>query len=108
MDAVPRRQLRQGQHPLQSLQRHGIDICHETVRLWWNRFCPMLVGEIGRKRGQRGRPQAIVTDGLWSGAAMMEIGNVDRQETGRWLNNRAENSHLPCHRRERLGSGSEE
>jgi putative transposase len=21
----------------------GIDICHETVRLWWNRFGPMFV-----------------------------------------------------------------
>jgi putative transposase len=27
--------------------------------------------------------------------------NADRQETGRWLNNRAENSHLPFRRRER-------
>jgi len=31
---------------------------------------------------------------------MKVIGNVDRQETGRWLNNRVENSHLPF-RRER-------
>ncbi|WP_296530060.1 hypothetical protein [Phenylobacterium sp.] len=28
----------------------GIDICHETVRLWWNRFGPMFAGEIRRKR----------------------------------------------------------
>jgi len=36
-----------------------------------------------------------VTDLLRSyGAAMKVIGNVDKQETGRWLNNRAENSHL--------------
>ena len=26
---------------------------------------------------------------------------MDRQETGRWLNNRIENSHLPFRRRER-------
>jgi putative transposase len=32
---------------------------------------------------------------------MMVIGNADRQETGRWVNNRAENSHLPFRRRER-------
>jgi len=32
------------------------------------------------------------------GAAMKEIGNADQQETGRWLNNRAENSHLYCFR----------
>jgi putative transposase len=32
---------------------------------------------------------------------MKVIGNVDKQETGRWLNNRAENSHQPFRRRER-------
>jgi putative transposase len=31
---------------------------------------------------------------------MMVIGNAGRQETGRWVNNRAENSHLPFRRRE--------
>ena len=25
------------------LFERGIDICHETVRLWWNRFGPMFV-----------------------------------------------------------------
>ncbi len=144
------------------LFERGIDICHETVRLWWNRFGPMFAAGIRRKRVQQmrahthwrwrldevyvkingelrylwravdhegevlesyvtmtrdkaaalkfikkamkrhGRPQAIVTDGLRSyGAAMKEIGNADRRETGRWLNNRAENSHLPFRRRER-------
>ena len=49
-----------------------------------------------------GRPHVIVTDKLRSyGAAMKAIGNADRQETGRWLNNRAENSHQPFRRRER-------
>ncbi len=44
----------------------------------------------------------IVTDRLRSyGAAMKVIGNAERQETGRWLNNRAENSHQPFRRRER-------
>ena len=52
-----------------------------------------------RKHGQ---PGAIVTDKLRSyGAALKEIGADGRQETGRWLNNRAENSHLPFRRRER-------
>jgi putative transposase len=32
---------------------------------------------------------------------MKMIGNVDKQETGRWLNNRAENSHQSFRRRER-------
>ncbi len=49
-----------------------------------------------------GRPEAIVTDLLRSyGAALREIGATDLQDTGRWLNNRAENSHLPFRRRER-------
>jgi len=30
----------------------GIDICHETVRLSWNRFGPMFAGESRRKRVQ--------------------------------------------------------
>jgi putative transposase len=49
-----------------------------------------------------GRPENIVTDRLRSyRAAMKIIGNAERQETGRWLNNRAENSHQPFRRRER-------
>ena len=48
-----------------------------------------------------GRPEIIVTDKLRSyRAAMKVIGNEVRQETGRWLNNRAENSHQPFRRRE--------
>jgi len=47
-----------------------------------------------------GPPHVIVTDLLRSyGAAMKVIGNVDKQETDRWRNNRAENSHLPFRRR---------
>ena len=144
------------------LHERGIDICHETVRFWWNRFGPLFAAEIRRKRASRlraysnwqwhfdevyvkingeihylwravdhegevlesfvtkrrdrqaalkflrksmkryGNPQVLVTDKLRSyGAAMKVIGNVERQETGRWLNNRAENSHLPFRRRER-------
>lgn len=49
-----------------------------------------------------GSPEVIVTDGMASfGAALKEIGVADKQETGRWLNNRVENSHLPFRRRER-------
>ena len=51
---------------------------------------------------KHGRAETIVTDKLRSyGAALKEIGAVSRQETGRWANNRAENSHLPFRRRER-------
>ena len=144
------------------LHERGIDISHETVRFWWNRFGPMFAAEIRRKRvehlsahsnwqwhldevfvkinGERhylwravdhegevlesyvtkrrdrkavlkflrktmkrfGAPHVIVTDKLRSyGAAMKVVGNADKQETGRWLNNRAENSHQPFRRRER-------
>ena len=48
-----------------------------------------------------GQSRIIVADNLRSNCAAMEvIGIVDRQETGRWLNNRAENSHLPFRRQE--------
>ena len=144
------------------LFERGIDLCHETVRHWWNRFGPMFAADIRRQRVNRmrgfrhwkwhldemyvklngemvylwravdhegeilesyvtrkrdksaalafmkkalkrhGQPEAIVTDGLRSyPAAMRELGNLDRQEMGRWKNNRVENSHLPFRRRER-------
>ena len=48
-----------------------------------------------------GRPNAIVTDRLRSyRAAMRAVGIVERQACGRWLNNRAENSHQPFRGRE--------
>ncbi|MEY8117165.1 IS6 family transposase, partial [Falsihalocynthiibacter sp. BN13B15] len=144
------------------LHERGIDVSHETVRFWWNRFGPMFAAEIRRKRVSRmrcysnwqwhldevfvkingelhylwravdhegevlesyvtkrrnrkaalkflkktmkrhGRAEVLVTDKLRSyGAAMKVIGAVAKQETGRWKNNRAENSHLPFRRRER-------
>ena len=144
------------------LHEGGIDICHETVRHWCNRFGPTFAAEIRRKRVDRmrqhthwrghldevyvringemyylwravdhegevlesfaskdrdkaaalkfikrmmkrhGSPRTITTDGLRSyGAAMKEIGNVEKREVGRWANNRAENSHQPFRRRER-------
>ena len=49
-----------------------------------------------------GGPEVVVTEKLRSyGARMKVAGNADRQETGRWVNNWAENSHLPFRRRER-------
>jgi putative transposase len=48
-----------------------------------------------------GQPKVIVTDRLRSyRAAMNLIGNAADKECGRWLNNRAENSHQPFRRRE--------
>ena len=143
------------------LHERGINICHETIRYWWNRFGPMFAAEIRKRRVQShaysnwrwhldevfvkingethylwravdhegevlesivtmrrdrraaqrflkklmkqyGAPKMIVTDRLRSyRAAMSELGNATKQNTGRWLNNRAENSHLPFRRRER-------
>lgn len=143
------------------LHERGIDISHETVRFWWNRFGPMFAAEIRKRRiegmksshwrwhldemfvkingewhylwravdhegevlesfvtrtrdkkaalkflrkamKKHGRAEIFVTDRLRSyGAALKDLGSADRQETGRWLNNRAENSHLPFRRRER-------
>ena len=145
------------------LHERGIDICHETVRFWWNRFGLVFAGEIRKRRARQmrsspqwrwhldevfvkingelhylwravdhegevleayvtkrrnkraalkflrkamkryGNPQVIVTDKLRSyRAAMKEIGNANRQETGRWKNNRCENSHQPFRRREKI------
>lgn len=143
------------------LHERGIDISHETVRYWWQRFGPMFAAEIRKRRVEgmqssrwkwhldevfvkinglqhylwravdhegevlesfvtktrdrkaalkflkkamrrHGRPETIVTDKLRSyGAALKELGSKERQETARWMNNRAENSHLPFRRRER-------
>ena len=44
---------------------------------------------------RNGQPRTIVTDKLRSyRAGIMINGNIDRQETGRWLNYRAESFHL--------------
>jgi len=37
------------------LAERGIDICHETVRLWWNRFGPLFASNIKRQRISRMR-----------------------------------------------------
>lgn len=51
---------------------------------------------------RHGSPKTITTEGRRSyGAAIDERGRRDRQEVGRWANNRVENSHLPFRRRER-------
>ena len=35
------------------LSERGIDICHETVRYWWNRFGPLFAAEIRKRRVHR-------------------------------------------------------
>ena len=44
------------------LAERGIDVCHEMVRLWWNRFGPLFAAEIRRKRVERMRQ---VTQWRW-------------------------------------------
>jgi putative transposase len=39
--------LRQAEDPL---FERGIDVCHETVRFWWNRFGPLFAAEIRKRR----------------------------------------------------------
>ena len=47
-----------GRYPLSLRQvedllfERGIDICHETVRFWWNRFGPLSAAEIRKRRVQ--------------------------------------------------------
>ena len=67
------------------------------------RNCRAALGLLKSLMKKYGRPLAIVTDQLRSYAAAMKVlGNEARQECqGRWINNRAENSHQPFRRRER-------
>ncbi len=37
------------------LAERGIDICHEIVRLWWNRFGPLFATDVQRQRVSRMR-----------------------------------------------------
>ncbi len=51
---------------------------------------------------RHGQAGAVVTD-RFAGyrVAVRELGTLEKQPTGRWLNNRVENSHLPYQQRER-------
>lgn len=77
------------------LFERGTDLCHETVRLWWNRFGPLFAAEIRRQRVSRMKG---FRHWRWN---LDEMYVKLNGEMGRWLNNRAENSHLPFRRRER-------
>ena len=59
-----------------------------------------LMRKLLKKQGVT--PTTIVTDKLRSySSALCELGIVRRHDTGRWRNNRAENSHQPLRQRER-------
>ena len=79
---------------------HEGEVIEAFVTKWRDRKAALRFLRRAMKRF--GRPKVIVTDRLRSyRAAMKELGDEARQATGRWLNNRAENSHQPFRRRER-------
>lgn len=47
------------------LNERGIDIRHETVRFWWNRFGPMFAAEIRRNRVNQMRAYSN-GNGIWT------------------------------------------
>ncbi len=53
------------------LFERGIDICHETVPYWWNRFGPLFAAEIRKRRiDQLSLPftlSADIRDGIHQG-----------------------------------------
>ena len=55
------------------LFERGIDICHETVRKWWNRFGPIFASEIRKKR-----VQAMRQHGHWPLASGRDGGQGER------------------------------
>ena len=48
------------------LAERGIDISHETVRFWWNRFDPMFAVEIRKKRVAHMRGYILTGGGIWT------------------------------------------
>ena len=79
---------------------HEGEVLEVFVTKRWDRRAALKFLKRAMKR--YGQPKVIVTDRLGSyRAAMNVIGNGADQECGRWLNNRAENSHQPFRRRER-------
>jgi len=83
---------------------HEGEVLESFVTKRWDRKAAL---KFLRKTMKRyGNPHVIVTGKLRSyGAAMKIIGNVQKQETARWMNNRGENSHQPLRRRERAMLG---
>ena len=54
---------------------HGIDISHETVRYWWNRFSPLFAGDIRRQRVSPRRMRPRRSSG-WNTTAMTKAGYI--------------------------------
>jgi putative transposase len=87
-------------HDLWRAVDHEGEVLVSTVTKTRDRKAELKFLKKSMKR--HGRPQTIVTHRLRSyGAAPKALGRGDDREMGRWLNNRAENPHLPFRRRER-------
>jgi hypothetical protein len=56
-------------------EERGIDISHETVRFWWNRFGPMFAAEICKRRvaHMRGYPMSKIKEAV---AHLLESGKI--------------------------------
>ena len=79
---------------------HEEEVLESVVTKTWDRKATLKLLKKSMKR--HGRPAIIVTDRLRSyGAALEDLGRGDDYEMGRWMNNRAENSHLTFRRRQR-------
>ena len=92
--------INEERHYLWRAVDHEGEVLESYVTKKRNKAAALMFLKKALKR--HGQAETIVTDGLKSyPAAMRSLGNVDRREMGRWLNNRAENSHLPFRRRER-------
>ena len=79
---------------------HEGEVLESFVTKTWDKKAALKFLKKAKKK--HGRCEQFVPDKLRSyGAALRDLGATDRQETGRWLNNRGENSHLPFRRRER-------
>ena len=77
-------------HELRRAVDHGDEVLESFVTKRRDRKAALKFLKKTMKR--YGKPQVIVTDKLRSfGGAMKVIGHAPRQETGRWLNDRAEN-----------------
>ena len=53
------------------LHERGIDISHETVRFWWNRFGPIFAAEIRKKRIESKRAGFVRQNRLEVGWAVL-------------------------------------
>jgi hypothetical protein len=54
------------------LHERGIDVSHETIRYWWNRFGPLFAAEIRRKRIDR------MPTPIWPGSQASQLAGTGR------------------------------